>query len=260
MDQLFEKVAEKCKTVAFLESVMSKAHYASEDRELLVDVLGKILDRMEEDAAWGAKDAEAGRAQEMGQVAGASQAREMGQVAEAGLAQEVVMTLGAGVDRLQEELLSEGKLTEAYMVEVLGSEILLLAYTVFNSWVKEHTDFVVKRYYFLGMGEKAVIGGADGKEKAAEVDLRLAALPEMLERSGLSVACTEGYCMVPKKSVAFYAELSKDRAVVCEGVCLGCGRKDCQNRMEAGERARGNRVLDRPLTYGYARIFGLPKA
>ncbi len=236
MDQLFEKVAEKCKMVAFLESVMSKAHYASEDRELLVDVLGKILDCMEEDAAWGAKDVGAGRAQ------------------------EVVMTLGAGVDKLQEALLAEGKLSEAYMVEVLGSEILLLAYTVFNSWVKEHTDFVVKRYYFLGMGEKAVIGGADGKEKAAEVDLRLAALPEMLERSGLSVACTEGYCMVPKKSVAFYAELSKDRAVVCEGVCLGCGRKDCQNRMEAGERARGNRVLDRPLTYGYARIFGLPKA
>ena len=236
MDQLFEKVAEKCKTVAFLESVMSKAHYASEDRELLVDVLGKILDCMEEDAAWGAKDAEAGRAQ------------------------EVVMTLGAGVDRLQEELLSEGKLTEAYMVEVLGSEILLLAYTVFNSWVKEHTDYAVKRYYFLGMGERAVIGEADGREKAAEVDLRLSALPGMLERSGLPVTCTEGYCMVPKKSVAFYAELSKDRGVVCEGVCLGCGRKDCPNRMEAGERMKGNRVLDRPLTYGYARIFGLPKA
>ena len=248
MDQLFEKVAEKCKTVAFLESVMSKAHYASEDRELLVDVLGKILDCMEEDAAWGAKDAEAGRAQEMGQVAGASQAR------------EVVMTLGAGVDRLQEELLSEGKLTEAYMVEVLGSEILLLAYTVFNSWVKEHTDYAVKRYYFLGMGERAVIGEADGREKAAEVDLRLSALPGMLERSGLPVTCTEGYCMVPKKSVAFYAELSKDRGAVCEGVCLGCGRKDCPNRMEAGERMKGNRVLDRPLTYGYARIFGLPKA
>ena len=248
MDQLFEKVAEKCKTVAFLESVMSKAHYASEDRELLVDVLGKILDCMEEDAAWGAKDAEAGRAQEMGQVAGASQA------------QEVVMTLGAGVDRLQEELLSEGKLTEAYIVEVLGSEILLLAYTVFNSWVREHTDFAVKRYYFLGMGERAVIGEADGREKAAEVDLRLSALPGMLERSGQPVTCTEGYCMVPKKSVAFYAELSKDRGVVCEGVCLGCGRKDCPNRMEAGERMKGNRVLDRPLTYGYARIFGLPKA
>ena len=248
MDQLFEKVAEKCKTVAFLESVMSKAHYASEDRELLVDVLGKILDCMEEDAAWGAKDAEAGRAQEMGQVAGASQAR------------EVVMTLGAGVDRLQEELLSEGKLTEAYMVEVLGSEILLLAYTVFNSWVKEHTDYAVKRYYFLGMGERAVIGEADGREKAAEVDLRLSALPGMLERSGLPVTCTEWYCMVPKKSVAFYAELSKDRGVICEGVCLGCGRKDCPNRMEAGERMKGNRVLDRPLTYGYARIFGLPKA
>ena len=248
MDQLFEKVAEKCKTVAFLESVMSKAHYASEDRELLVDVLGKILDCMEEDAAWGAKDAEAGRAQEMGQVAGASQAR------------EVVMTLGAGVDRLQEELLSEGKLTEAYMVEVLGSEILLLAYTVFNSWVREHTDFAVKRYYFLGMGERAVIGEADGREKAAEVDLRLSALPGMLERSGLPVTCTEGYCMVPKKSVAFYAELSKDRGVICEGVCLGCGRKDCPNRMEAGERMKGNRVLDRPLTYGYASIFGLPKA
>ena len=171
------------------------------------------------------------------------------------------MTLGAGVDELQGAYLEEGKLTEAYMVEVLGSEILLLAYTTYNTFVAENTDAVVKRYYFLGTGEKVVLKGNPGKgdseTDAQALDLRLEALPGILERSGLPVTCTEGYCMLPKKSVAFYAELTKDKAAACEGICMGCGREDCPNRMTAGNRTQGNRTLDRPLTYGYARILGL---
>ena len=171
------------------------------------------------------------------------------------------MTLGAGVDELQEAYLAEGKLTEAYMVEVLGSEILLLAYTTYNTFVAENTDAVVKRYYFLGTGEKVVLKGNPGKgdseADAQALDLRLEALPGILERSGLPVTCTEGYCMLPKKSVAFYAELTKDKAVSCEGICMGCGREDCPNRMAVRNHTQGNRTLDRPLTYGYARILGL---
>lgn len=253
MDGLFRKLTEECRKTGFLETVLEKAHYEPEDRELLWSVLEQVLQCMEGEACWSARaigDREAG-------------------------VQAVVMTLGAGVDQLQEKMLAEGKLTEAFMVEVLGSEILLLAYTAWNAWVKEHTDFVVKRYYFLGAGEYVTIYEADQDgmgegheaedpktarthtETAARISLELATLPDMLERSGLPVTCTEGYCMMPKKSVAFYAELTKDRTVTCEGICMGCGRGDCPNRMDALERTRGNRTLDRPLTYGYARILGL---
>ena len=240
MDRLFEKVAEKCKTAGFLESVISKAHYASEDRELLFDVLEKILECMEADAAWSGKKVQEGAATEAGKGQDALQENEAGQTHGAGAAWEVVMTLGAGVDALQERYLAESKLTEAYMVEVLASEILLVAYTAYNQYVRENTDRAVSRYHFLG----------------ADAAHPLEGLPELLTRSGLAVTCTEGYCMLPKKTVAFYAELTADKTVSCEGICMGCGRTDCPNRMDAA-KSQGNRTLDRPLTYGYARILGL---
>lgn len=234
MDQLFVAIAEKCKTAGFLESVISKAHYASEDRELLFDVLEKILKCMEAGAAWSGKDV-AALVKEVGGGGEAAQAK-----AGSAWTQEVVITLGDSVDKLQEEYLAACQLTEAYMVEVLASEILLLSYAEYNQWIKSNTDKVVSRYHFLG----------------ADAAHPLEGLPSFLERSGLPVTCTEGYCMLPKKTVAFYAELTGDRATTCEGICMGCGRTDCPNRMDAAQ-TKGNRTLDRPLTYGYARIFGL---
>ena len=276
-NDLFQKIAEECKKTGFLEMVLEKAHYEPQDRELLWSMLEQMLQRMEGEASWSAKAVEAGNAncdEKAGDIQSVGAGKASCDETATGV-QAVVMTLGAGVDQLQEEMLVEGKLTEAYMVEVLGSEILLLAYSALNAWVKEHTDFVVKRYYFLGMGEYVTIRKADQDDMVGEqegennkiariltetvdrISLELATLPDMLERSGLPVTCTEGYCMLPKKSVAFYAELTKDKAVACEGICMGCGRKDCPNRMDVGERTRGNRTLDRPLTYGYARILGL---
>ena len=217
MEQVFRDVAEKCRKANFIETVIEKAHYAPEDRELLWSVLEKILACMEVGAAL--SDREALREMEVAEADG-----ETGTELPCKLAREVVMTLGKGVDELQDQFLADGALTEAYMVEVLGSEILLLAYTAYNAWIAENTDMVVKRYHFLGMGEYMI-----------------SELPVMLERSGLPVTCTEGYCMIPKKSVAFYAELTNDKGVTCEGICMGCGRTDCQNRMAVGNRAQGNK-------------------
>lgn len=250
MERIFETVAEKCKRTDFLESVMQKAHYGAEDWETLCGVLGEIFACMEGKAGCSSR---AVPAQVSAEPAGCQEGTRI--PAESAEFQEVVMTLGAGVDELQDRYLREGNLTEAYMVEVLGSEILLIAYGAYNQWISEHTDQNVRRYYFLGteyMGENETAVKAD-----KPISLALEKLPAILKRSGLPVSCTEGYCMVPKKSVAFYAQLSKDKSVNCEGVCMGCGRKDCPNRMEGGAGSRGNKTLDRPLTYGYARIFGL---
>ena len=54
-----------------------------------------------------------------------------------------------------------------------------------------------------------------------------------------------------------YAELTKDPFTKCAGICLGCGRRDCPNRMEEKENfpLRFADMTDRPLSYGYARIF-----
>lgn len=82
----------------------------------------------------------------------------------------------------------------------------------------------------------------------------------LLQELALPVTCNAAYCMIPKKSVVFYAELTKDPFTKCAGICLGCGRRDCPNRMEEKENfpLRFADMTDRPLSYGYARIF--PKA
>ncbi len=142
----------------------------------------------------------------------------------------VVMTLGAGVDTLQDFYIAEGKLTESFMVEALAGELLMKAYSSFNKWLAENTKYYVANYIFLG----------------SEKGYPLEDLPKYLEGSSLSILCNECYYMIPKKSVAFFIRLTKDAGVRCPGICESCKRKDCPNKTKA----------ERLLPYGYAKILG----
>lgn len=170
----------------------------------------------------------------------------------------VCITLGPGVDALQETYLTTGRLTEAYMVETLGSELLLKSYPQWNEQIAAQGRYRVKRYYFLGSEELYPIQ----------------ALPALLEDLQVPVTCTSAYCMLPKKSVAFYAELAEVKEATgaqdskaqateavehfCEGICAGCNSINCPNRMEKRHgSAWDTDMTDRPFTYGYQRIFGI---
>ena len=151
----------------------------------------------------------------------------------------VVMTLGKGLDCLQESYQKEGMLTESYMLEALASELLLHGYKAYNHHVREAGGWHVARYHFPG----------------SEKNLSLEMLPHMLSRFSVQVSCNEAFCIMPKKSVVFLAELTQDETVRCEGICVGCENVRCSNRME--EDAQMERIMtDIPLTYGYQRIFG----
>lgn len=153
----------------------------------------------------------------------------------------VCITLGPGIDALQEDYLQQGLLSEAYMVETLASELLLKAYPQWNDWVAAQGKYHVRRYHFLG----------------SEVKYSLEGLPKLLKELEVPVSCTPAYCMLPKKSVAFYAELTEEQDVSCEGICAGCGNQNCPNRMEKGRMGHATDMTDRPFTYGYRQIFGL---
>ena len=165
----------------------------------------------------------------------------------------VGITLGKGIDDLQENYLQDGLLTESYMIEVLSSELLLKSYQAYTKWVADHRELHVARLYFLG----SVAGESGSSEKKLNDRLQLENLPVLLWELQMPVTCNEAYCMIPKKSVVFYAELTKDAFTKCAGICLGCGRRDCPNRMEEKENfpLRFADMTDRPLSYGYARIF-----
>ena len=229
MEKFFDEVLDKLTTPGFLEEVRKKYHYEKDQLEELKDVAEQLLPLIRRDACWSqgefvAKQSESGRPWEEG------------------LCREVVLTLGEGTDLLQEKFIEKGLLSESYMVEALASELLLQGYAAYNKYVEAHTEFHVARYHFLGSEEELTIESLEG----------------MLRRLGVPVRCNEAFCMIPKKSVAFVAELTLDAKRRCQGICVGCGSKNCPNRME-DELHLGRMIADMtdlPLSYGYSRIFG----
>ena len=223
MQPLFSEITALCRDEQFLHSVMKKYHYDPEEYPNLKQIAGQMMPCLETEAGWQDTDFEE-----------TFPAGERSFLA-------VGITLGKGIDDLQEKYLRDGHLTESYMIEVLSSELLLKSYQAYTKWVAGHRDLHVARLHFLGTE------GTPGLEN----------LPALLRKLQLPVTCNEAYCMIPKKSVAFYAELTKDAFTKCAGICLGCGRRDCPNRMEEKENfpLRFADMTDRPLSYGYARIF-----
>ena len=151
----------------------------------------------------------------------------------------VVMTLGKGLDCLQENYHKEGMFTESYMLETLASELLLQGYRAYNCHTGATGNRHVARYHFPG----------------SEKSLPLEMLPQMLSRFSVQVSCNDAFCILPKKSVVFLAELTQDEQAGCEGICMGCGNLRCSNRVEE-DAQMGRTMTDMPLTYGYQRIFG----
>jgi hypothetical protein len=130
------------------------------------------------------------------------------------------------------------------MAEVIAAEILLKSYTVCNQRIKYILGLYVSRLIFPGNVPE------HGLEEVAE----------LVKECGLDVTCNSSYSLIPKKSVVFYCLLSDDKNTVCEGICSGCGRADCQNRTDLREN---DEIMEKmpdftqtAFNYGYARIFG----
>ena len=232
MQPLFSEITALCRNEQFLHSVMKKYHYDPEEYPNLKQLAEQMVPCLETEAGWQDRDFE----------------ETFPEGERSFLA--VGITLGKGIDDLQENYLRNGLLTEGYMIEVLSSELLLKSYQTYTEWVAAHRELHVARLHFLGTESET-------SDKKLSNRLRLENLPVLLRELQLPVTCNEAYCMIPKKSVVFYAELTKDFFTKCAGICLGCGRRDCPNRMEEKENfpLRFADMTDRPLSYGYARIF-----
>ena len=208
---------------SFLEKVRDKFHYEETQSRELQAVAEQMLPLMREEAFWESNIS--------------SLQKSSGTEYE-----DVVMSLGAGIDSLQDHYSSQGMLSRSYMLEVLASELLLQGYGAYNRYIEKNTDRHVARYHFLG----------------SEDSFPLSMLPRLLDITDGRITCNEAFCMLPKKSVAFVAELTQDEKVRCEGVCVGCNRRQCPNRVAGNHPDQGiiARMADLPLTYGYGRIFG----
>lgn len=229
MAAFFPDVLDRLLSSAFLERVRKKYHYDETQVSEFQAVAEEILPLMREEAFW-ERRASSWENQRQREASGV-------------ILEQVVMSLGNGVDCLQERYSERELLSQSYMIEVLASELLLQGYAAYNCYIKKNTGWHVAGYHFPG----------------SEDDFPLEMLPDLIKELTSLVTCNSAFCMMPKKSVAFIAELTRDEKVRCRGICIGCNNLNCPNRMADGGlvEKRLPVMADMPLPYGYARIFGL---
>ncbi len=153
----------------------------------------------------------------------------------------VAMTLGAGLDELQENYQRSGNLQESYMVECMASELLLYMYESFNKdYARFHRRYV-KRYVFIGddipVSDMSVILGHLYEKGDVEQE----------------IYANEYGALIPSKSVVLYALLTDNPNQVCQGICVGCNRTDCENSQYKKSEPRREVAFN----YGMQRIFGV---
>ena len=222
MAVFFPDVLDAFLTSDFLEQVREKFHYGETRKAEFQTVAEEMLPLMRKEAFFVEE----------------RQTEKNGVIYE-----NVVMSLGNALDDLQESYSKKGLLSESYILEVLASEVLMRGYEAYSCYVRENTGWHVAKYHF------------PGSEEAFPIDM----LPQLLQNVTLQVTCNEAFCMQPKKSVAFVAELTQDEKVQCQVICVGCNQINCFNRIEDNcqVRKRIMKMADMLLTYGYSRIFGV---
>lgn len=224
MERFFLALLDEFISLDFLEKAQKKFHFEKEQAAQIRRVAEEMLPFMREKAFWVRK-------------AYSVERRLLGDYDTA--YECAAMSLGRGIDLLQESYSEKGLLLESYIVEVLAGELLMSGYDAYNRYIAEHTDRHVARYHFPG----------------SEESFPLKMLPELLKDLTQEIRCNAAFCMIPKKSVVFVAELTQDETVRCKGICIGCSNASCPNRVEENDLIR-KRMADMPLTYGYSRIFG----
>lgn len=226
MDDFFPEPADKFISTDFLEKVRRKFHFGIEQTNRIRAAAEEMLPIIQEEAFSIRKAYSLDRKQLSKDAAISYEC--------------VAMSLGKGVDILQDDYTKKGMLLESYIVEALAGELLMQGYDAYNHYIAEHTTLHVARYHFPG----------------SEASFPLEMLPALLQNLTQNITCNAAFCMQPKKSVVFISELTQDKSVQCKAICIGCTNKSCPNRIEENSLIR-KRMTDLPLTYGYSRIFGI---
>lgn len=145
-----------------------------------------------------------------------------------------IVTLGSGIDRLQESCTSREMLYEALLIDYLSTELLNQAYHHLNEICHEESGYFVKNYLFPG------------------AELPIEEIEAICIESGQDIlAYNQAYMLIPGKSAVFRFLLTDQREKSFCSVCHSCRKKDCPMRMEMTEDERMTR-----LNYGYQKIFG----
>lgn len=201
----FEQLLSRCQQADFIEEAARKNGYGREDLPELSRIAGEVV-------------RESGRK-------GSFTSKLLQEEAEGKRPVTVsILTLGEGVDRLQDRYRERENMTAAYMAEVISNEILMKSYEAYDRMLAETTDYRVKEFHFPG----------------SEEAYPLSDIGKILDMLGAPVQCLKSFCMVPRKSVVFYAELTREKGNACRSVCQTCKKRSCPYRRE--ENRKGEQI------------------
>lgn len=170
-----------------------------------------------------------------------------------------IVTIGSGVDRLKELYLEAEDVSAAYMVDCLSLTLLNKAYEQLAEQIAKEEGLYISQYEFLG-----------GKYPLERVQ-------DMFRYfSQTEVSYNAAYVLIPQKSVAYFAKLTKEKTERCRNICADCENKACANRIEeyiryakseewkqedTSEEAKTREIENgKLLPYGYQRILGKEKS
>ena len=139
MAAFFSEVLDKFLSPVFLEEVRKKFHYDETQVREFQAVAEEMLPLMREEAIW-EKSVYSSENKHQGESCSV-------------IYEQVVMSLGNGIDCLQERYSERKMLSHSYMIEVLAGELLLQGYAAYNCYIQENTDWHVAKYHFLGSEE-----------------------------------------------------------------------------------------------------------
>lgn len=197
----FEQLLSRCQQADFIEEAARKNGYGREDLPELSRIAGEVV-------------RESGRK-------GSFTSKLLQEEAEGKRPVTVsVLTLGEGVDRLQDRYRERENMTAAYMAEVISNEILMKSYEAYDRMLAETTDYRVKEFHFPG----------------SEEAYPLSDIGKILDMLDAPVQCLKSFCMVPRKSVVFYAELTREKGNACRSVCQTCEKRSCLYRREENRK------------------------
>lgn len=160
----------------------------------------------------------------------------------------VFVTLGDGIDRLQGLYADRQCLSEAYIIDCIGSELLMKAYEKLVKELQKECGKWAKKIDFLG----------------DKYSMEL--LPELYEEcKPEGIRYNEQFVLIPSKSVVFLLPMSEKKTNDPCLICANCGNKDCIFRTKAevipdnriGMNYADNMSEERMhYTYGYMKIYG----
>lgn len=159
----------------------------------------------------------------------------------------VFLTLGSGVDDLQDIYLARQCLSEAYMIECITMEILNQAYEVLVKKLQKETGKWAAKIDFLGD------------------TYPLEMLPKLYEGfEQMDITFNEQLVLSPRKSVVFLLPMSEKRMENPCHICENCNNTECLFREETLKNEKEIKLVNKrkkifPMqanTYGYQRIFG----